>query len=114
MAKLNPVLVERQGLNEQEVSHLERLHYVRKVLFQDMEQMDPKNDTERRELRYCVQELEALEFEMQKAWKFEEDKTKHTWWFRAPHCICPKLDNMERFGAEDKVITADCPLHGYR
>jgi len=60
----------------------------------------------------CAGLIEEIEFLMQRAWGFEEDAAFHTWWYQAPHCTCPPIDNAERFGSKNKVIRQDCPLHG--
>ena len=65
------------------------------------------------QIKERVADLEHLEFHMQKAWGFEENKDWHTWWCRPKSCLCPKLNNFERAGVKDnRINTCDCPLHG--
>ena len=111
---LNPLLIEQQGLTDKEVKDLEAYHEYREALFESMEKRDPSDTDDLAELRWSVGELERLEFAMQRGWRFEEDASMHSWWFRAPHCKCPKLDNadplMTRGG---RIITEGCPLHAH-
>ena len=108
---LNQRLVEKQGLSRGDVAKIKMLHNEREMLFKKMEALDPVAD--RHELReHCVKDLERLEFALQEAWKFPQDAKMHSWWFRAPHCSCPYMDNQDMLGTEYKYINGDCPLHG--
>ncbi len=110
---LNPELIARQGLTDLEVGELEILHHEREQLFARMESLDPTKEYDRVILRQSVDELEQLEFSMQRAWRFDETRSMHSWWYRAPHCKCPKLDNADPImSAQGRIIAGDCPLHG--
>jgi hypothetical protein len=104
--ELNMDLVRQRGLTEKEVLHLYDLHEVREELFERFEAT-----ADREELRELVNKLETLEFEMQVAWRFPVDRNFHTWWYRAPKCQCPQMDNIDAFGSE-RIINKQCPLHG--
>lgn len=108
---LNQRLIEQQGLNADEVQVLENLHTERELLFDNMEVCNPKDIDELSQLLYYVEDLERLEFAMQRGWKFEEDKSKHSWWFRAPHCKCPVLDNYDALFGGQRITSSACPLH---
>jgi len=57
--------------------------------------------------------LESIEFDMQRAWGFEEDSRKHTWWLKPAACTCPKLDNTDpAYFGSGKIINEACPIHG--
>lgn len=109
---LNPHLIVKQGLNEDEVRLLEELHEKRLNLFKLMASCDPKMKGDRVMLAEYAQQVEQLEFRMQEAWKFDKDRNMHSWWFRVPHCRCPKLDNEEHIGTPYRIFTQDCPVHG--
>ena len=86
-----------------------RLHEFRESLFAQMEATD-----DRPTLFDLGQMVEQCEFDLQKAWKFKQDRRYHSWWFRVPKCACPKMDNYERVGATDqRIINLNCPVHGY-
>lgn len=52
--------------------------------------------------------LTEAEFELQKAWGFELDKSFHSYWSRLPHCTCPTLDNQD---LPYTIIDNNCPYH---
>lgn len=114
MKFLNPHLIEKQGLTEEEVQVVLNLHERLDALFEKMSQLDPSCSEQLNELTQLAQQVEDIEFAMQKAWKFEQSKDHHTWWYRAPHCRCPKLDNDDAFGTPYHITRQDCPLHGFK
>jgi len=105
---LNPHLVEKQGLTEDDVAELEHLHTVREKLFAAVEQLDPgfQNDS----IQLYAALLESLEFDMQRVWKFPQDRSFHSWWYRMPHCQCPQMDNADPIYAH-RIISGNCPVH---
>ena len=58
-----------------------------------------------------AKKMKKLEFKLQKNWNFQQNELYHTWWNKFEKCMCPKIDNMERFGQE-KIINNNCPFHG--
>ena len=106
---MNPDIVKKQGLGNEQIENIKTLHRARLRLFDYMEKL-----TDPEQLKSCVLTLENLEFKMQKEWGFEQDKGMHSWWFQAPHCECPNRDNWDLWEAEKRlrVINKDCPLHG--
>lgn len=114
MTILNPLLIEKQKLNEEDVAELECLHNAREVLFEEMEGLDPEFEEDLPLLKTYVVLLESLEFNMQRVWKFDQTRERHTWWYRAPHCTCPKMDNADPImSARGRIINGTCPLHGF-
>jgi len=103
---LNPTFVVKQGLLIKEIKTLRRLHLERIKMFEEM-----KKTKNKRVLRSYVKKLEKLEFALQKAWRFEQDANFHTWWYKAPHCKCPRMDNEDNFGTGMRIISHDCILH---
>ena len=107
---LNSRLIEIQELSDEDVTRICALHDQLDVLFEQMADMDPKKS--QRQLLICVEKIEQLEFDLQAAWKFEQNKNYHTWWYQAPHCICPRMDNADVVGTELRYFISSCPLHG--
>lgn len=52
------------------------------------------------------------EFELQESWNFPRDSRFHKYWYRFPHCTCPKLDNIDAYGTGRAVTNSNCPIHG--
>ena len=110
---LNMKLAEKQGLTQEEVRGLETLHLFKDKLFEwAYDSVQTGNGLSNVSQKGLVLALEQLEFSMQRLWKFEESKAFHTWWYELPGCTCPKLDNRDRFGVEERVYSHYCPFHG--
>jgi len=103
---LNPRLVEKQKLNEEEINALLLSHELRKVIFEMS-----RNSKSKIEQKFLANMFEALEYEQQLLWKFPLDASFHRF-FDFPGCTCPKMDNEERSGCPDKIYSGDCPAHG--
>ncbi len=58
--------------------------------------------------------VEEYEFKLQKNWNFEQDRTKHTHWYRIPGCTCAKMDQEDLWGTEQRWINQDCPFHNIK
>jgi len=86
MVNLNRNLIKSQNLTDTDILELEQLHETREALFQLMADLDIDDDLPL--LRTYVVLLESLEYNMQRVWKFEQNKDYHTWWFKSPHCTC--------------------------
>ncbi len=109
---LNPRIVAKQKLTEAEITEIVDLHNVRESVFDTMKSLTPNVD--RGKLSICVAQVEHLEFALQKAWRFVQTKSMHTWWFLSPHCSCPKDENWLVFcngGEDDRHINEECVLH---
>ena len=103
---LNPSLFYKNGLNENDLDVLKKLHCDMYAVHLAMEATNDKS-----ELHRLAKEVEQLEFALQKAWKFAPSSRMHRW-FEVPKCSCAKLDNMERLGTGYRIITESCPVHG--
>jgi hypothetical protein len=102
---LNPQLVMNQKLTIDEINELKTLHLIRIKLFERMEKT-----TDKHQLNISTHLLENLEFALQRAWHFKEDRLLHSWWFQAPYCTCPKNENWEHWGIK-RIINPNCILH---
>lgn len=87
------------------------LHIKRLELFDRARELDSCDYAALAELR---EELRILELQLQIAWGFTADERHHIYWYQIPHCKCPILDNMERKGISQKIISALCPVHGQK
>ena len=103
---LNTDLIELQNLTPDDVTRLQNLHTMMKVMLSAS--IDDVSVT----TEEYVNAIECLEFIMQEAWGFNKDPTYHQHWFRDPKCKCPYLDNLELIGVDRKVISQNCKLHG--
>ena len=103
---LNAKLAEKQNITDAELFALKRLHHRKLAIFELAEMTVLPN-----ELRHIAQDLEKIEFEMQKNWHLPQDRNFHEWYL-LPKCTCPKMDNQERRGTEYRITNEDCPCHG--
>lgn len=106
---LNPILIARQELKEEDLDKIVELHGELHQVFDEMEAETPENVTRLRQLAIVVKQLE---FDLQDAWGFPKDEDWHSWWFQVPHCRCPNLDNWDLIGTKLRITTQICPVHG--
>lgn len=103
--KLNQMLVEKQGLSQEEVWKIQDLHNVRRSIEFTMQKTQKPE-----ELRRLFDDWTKCQFELQKAWKFTEDARYHKSWL-VPNCGCPVLDNEDRYPHGPYVISLSCLVH---
>ena len=103
---LNGRLIANQGLNQEEVNKILKLHMVRNCYLTLMEIYDDKDD-----LRYLCGVITQIDFQLQKLWKFKIDSVYHKFW-ELPKCECPKMDNSDAYGTGHRYINPNCKLHG--
>ena len=72
---LNSSLILRQGVDASELRHLKFLHAEKLKYFDLMKETDEKE-----KLKEYAHEVECIEFEMQKAWHFTQDRNFHEWY----------------------------------
>lgn len=106
----NPHLVARQKLTQADIDAVTFEHERKNILFKVMSDLNPVE--QKQELQLCALELQEIEFAMQRAWRFAEDADRHTWWFQAPHCRCPSMDNSDPI-MPNRITVQNCPLHGW-
>lgn len=94
-------LIERQGLTQGEVLILCRIHDKKDLIFEKI-----KKARSKKMYTQLSEELEQIEFAMQRAWKFDEDRKHHTWWCQVPKCKCQNLNREEA-----RRINPACPIH---
>lgn len=108
MYYLNPQLIERQGVTDEQLERLKELHIKKLKLFDEMSATD---DTAK--LKEGARRLAAIEFALQDNWNFPRDPGMHQWYL-IPKCTCPLKDNMDyRYpGSTHRIYDEDCPVHG--
>lgn len=105
---VNKELAKRQGLSQQEVDKINKLHKKRDKIEKSMKQTDKENTHKLLEL---FKKWTDNEFAMQRLWKFEENRDWHMS-YGIPHCVCPVLDNMDLLGTSMKYNNPNCIYHG--
>jgi hypothetical protein len=103
--KLNPHLIKKQGLNQEQVNRIKELHLERISIEKQLEQAHRVED-----IRFLYSEWCSLQFLLQDAWDFPRDANWHPS-HRLPHCSCPKLDGDDRIGVPYKIVTKGCVIH---
>jgi len=108
MVRLNEALATQQNITQEQRDNLEELYKEMDSLFRE-ESLEENIEKTGKDY---ARRLKNLEFKLQENWNFPQDELYHTWWNKFSNCICPKLDNDERFG-QLKIINCTCPLHGH-
>ena len=106
---INQFLLKKQGVDSTGLSNIKALHVKKHLIFQHMENT-PVECTAT--LKKLADEVTEVEFALQRAWGFPQDKTYHEW-YNVPKCNCSKLDNKERRGTPYSIVNLECPIHGY-
>jgi len=105
ITRLNDALVQ-QGITDEGLEELKRLHQDRLLTEQFMEGTDdPKK------LKALFEVWTNIQYSLQMAWGFPEDANYHRFW-EVPKCACPPIDNSERLGTPYKIVDSACPIHG--
>lgn len=114
ISRLNGALVKRQGLSENDVAQLKRLHTLRHLQIDAMSSVKPRGGKFSKAQVITLREMNnvivELDFQLQDVWKFGRDAKFHRHW-ETPHCTCPKLDNRDSYPYQ-QYVAMDCPIHG--
>lgn len=102
-------LLERQKVTDKQKETLAYLYFCMDRLFDDAREMNPNKQANR--LRAVAEQIEAIEFQLQDNWNFPRNKSFHSYWYKIPHCSCPKMDNADRLGTGSFVYSCDCSVH---
>ena len=108
---LNPTLVKKQELTTEDQMELVRLHELKERMFEQMMLLNPEDLNDNITLRVFADLLESLEYNMQRVWKFDQDSQFHSWWYKVPHCKCPRMDNADPIYLH-RIVNGNCPIHG--
>jgi len=96
----NKVLADARGISKDDRIKIDELH---DKLYDITDNPD-----------YCenpVELIESLEHDLQKLWKFPQDRNYHSWWTAISGCLCPRIDNLDAIGTEHRVVNLDCKWH---
>lgn len=104
---LSLYLAEKQNLDIDDLKKIRKIHIKRLKLF---DKIESENNVAK--LHKFANDLEKIEYELQDAWKMDANPDFHSWWFMAPKCTCPKLDNEDRIGTCERIINKNCLMHG--
>jgi len=108
----NQKLIKENGLTSKDVKKLDPLYDELNEIFSEMNEYKGKELTEEKSTEF-IKRIEDLEFRMQEAWKFPKSDSFHKYWRLNPLCECPQMDNDDMFGTDTRVISQECPLHGF-
>ena len=120
-ATLNSRLALKQKLNGEDVCRILAAHKLRMMIFYVMDHISPTSRETIKRLRGFAKRVKQLEFEAQKAWKFDPDADKHSWWWQLPHCTCPVRANWEAWNGRilgietdlcKEIVDTNCTIHG--
>ena len=104
ITNLNKYLIEKQGLSNEDVEKIKKLHIFKHLIFEKM------LDCPEEELALYNEYVVACEYALQRAWKFPEDENYHRFW-DTPMCHCPKVDNEDSYPTGYYSHTVGCPVH---
>lgn len=103
---INKNLIEKLKITSSNLKLIKSLHEVKYVLHKNILNTDDSDI-----IKKNVEQLTDIEFQLQKAWGFKENKNYHRFW-ETPKCTCPKMDNDDSYPSGYYVIDSICPLHG--
>ena len=103
---LNDSLIQKQGLTNEQVELILKLHMRRIKIETEME------SAPREQLKGIYVRWEHNQAMLQKAWGFPSNERYWAWWRLKP-CTCPKLDNWDRYPHGPYIYSQNCPLHGW-
>ena len=128
---LNEKLMIERNLSNKEIKKIIKLHKKLKTIFKyeklylkELRKIQKTTSTTFEEkliiqgqiiktiLKSLAKKVEKIEFKLQKNWRFTQDIKYHSWWFKQPACSCPKMDNKERFGIDERIYSENCLIHG--
>ena len=109
---LNNSLIEKQGLDEKTVRLIEEKHSELDQIIGMLNSLD-WNDENRGQILQLTDNIELMEFTLQKLWGFPQNANYHSHWLRNKFCSCPKIDNRDiAYYGGGKLHTSNCKIHG--
>jgi len=102
---INPRLVARQGISDEQLEIIKALHVERYETERVMETAAVED------LKDLASYLVGIDQRLQHAWKFEYNPNMYRFW-DVPRCLCPSVDNSDRYPTGFYIINKRCPLHG--
>jgi len=86
-----------------------QIHIERHMIFARARML---NSTDYEQLATCRDDLQIVEYYLQKLWGFPSSPDHHAYWYTLPHCLCPNMDNADNFGTSRRIFHSGCPYHG--
>ncbi len=108
----NEGLVKSQKVQEDGIKDLVLLNVLKLLVNKSILDYDKFAPDELAIMKNLGELIYPMETVAQHLWKFDQDDTKHTWWYQLDACECPVLDNQDMFGVDRAYINMSCPLHG--
>lgn len=105
---LNDHLIQSQQISDEDIEEIIKLHRIRYSIEEEMSSLDPVKDGN--DLRILFRDWMTNEYNLQKAWNFPSN----SYYYRdytVPHCTCPVLDNDDRLGTDERIVTEGCIYH---
>jgi len=97
----------KQGISEETLKQMKSVYDEMDELFKQIEKEEDAS-----QLKVLANKIPDLEYRLQELWGFRKDSRYHRYWFKAPKCTCPVLDNLDNLGTDIREISPFCPLHG--
>lgn len=107
---LNKNMVKSQNIDDHILEKIKEMHRIKLTIFWIMENRPVENMSDIAFLRRCDRLLNDVEFLLQGLWGFPLNASYHRFWER-PLCLCPKMDNDDRYPTGQYIISEDCILH---
>ncbi|MCK5538845.1 MAG: hypothetical protein KAI79_18610 [Bacteroidales bacterium] len=107
---LNPLLIQKQKLDNKSITKIEKLHFKKNRLFNKAKKWLKKGKIKK--LQKGARKLEKIEYQMQECWGFKQDENFHTHWLSYPGCDCPKMYNHDAYGIH-RIINCKCLAHSF-
>jgi hypothetical protein len=111
---INHYIVNRQNISDEILEEIKHLHIVRDDINKSLLAIIEDTSTSvnfKGLIKSLLSRWSDNEFKLQELWGFPADVNFHRFW-DIPGCKCPKMDNDERVGVDQKIITSTCPYHG--
>ena len=103
---INMALATRLGLGEKRVAKIVLTQALAEACLDEMRKVKALPT-----LRALANSWTSAQFILQALWGYPEDARFHRFW-ELPHCLCPKMDNEERWGTDWTIRASHCPIHG--
>ena len=109
---LNKNLIKIQKLNNSQISVIVDLHFSKEQILEEMELNSKlQHNYNPSKLKELANQITEIEFMLQTAWGFPQDKALHRFW-ELPGCCCQRLDNEDLYPSKYYWKSKGCPIHG--
>ncbi len=116
-AILNDRFIKSNNVSKENVNLILLNHDKKYVLFSSAADLlknilsdDYINSQSYTQFERIASEMEAMEYNTQTLWGFDQLRAKHTWWLQTPGCSCSYSENNFQRGI--RIEKSTCFLHG--